>query len=75
MLEAADSYNMRKLAISGMHAIPPELISYTGLTQLHLIGSANADDVVELIRRQQHLVRLHVDCLNLADAQTDFSVP
>ncbi|KAJ2709838.1 hypothetical protein H4R19_004046 [Coemansia spiralis] len=75
MLEAADSYNMRKLAISGMHAVPPELISYTGLTHLELVGPANADDVMELIRRQRHLVSLWVGSLTLANAQTDFSVP
>ncbi|KAJ2705853.1 hypothetical protein H4R19_005076 [Coemansia spiralis] len=75
MLEESDCYNMRKLVIECIDAIPPELITYTGLTHLQLNGPMNADDVMELIRRLPHLVSLHIDYLNLADAQTDFSIP
>ncbi|KAJ2712929.1 hypothetical protein H4R19_002501 [Coemansia spiralis] len=75
MLEAADSCPSRKLAIGGMEAIPPELITYTGLTHLHFNGPMSADDVIQLIRRQRQLVYLHINGLNLDDIQTDFSIP
>ncbi|KAJ2710959.1 hypothetical protein H4R19_003488, partial [Coemansia spiralis] len=75
MLEAADSCRSRKLVIGSMDAIPPELITYTGLTHLQLDGQMNADDVVQLIRRQRRLVSLHIDGLTLGDARTDFSIP
>ncbi|KAJ2713741.1 hypothetical protein H4R19_002095 [Coemansia spiralis] len=75
MFAESNCYSMRKLVIFSMYAIPLGLITYTGLTHLKLNGSTTADDVMELIRRQRHLVSLRVDCLNLADTQTDFSIP
>ncbi|KAJ2711740.1 hypothetical protein H4R19_003099 [Coemansia spiralis] len=75
MLEAADSCRSRKLVIGGMDAIPLELITCTELTHLQLNGSTTADDVMGHIHRQRHLVSLCVDCLTLADVQSDFSIP
>ncbi|KAJ2717341.1 hypothetical protein H4R19_000093 [Coemansia spiralis] len=75
MLEAADSCLSRKLVIGGMNAISSELITYTGLTHLYFNGPMNADDVMQLICRQRHLVSLCVSFLNMAEAQTDFSIP
>ncbi|KAJ2715330.1 hypothetical protein H4R19_001256 [Coemansia spiralis] len=75
MLEAADSCSLRRLEIASMDEIPPELITYMGLTHLDLNGPTNADDVMELICRLPHLVDLRVGSLTLTDAQTDFSIP
>ncbi|KAJ2711981.1 hypothetical protein H4R19_002990 [Coemansia spiralis] len=75
MLAESHSHNMRKLVIGSKDVIPLELITYMGLTHLQLDGETNADDVMGLIRRLPHLVSLHVNCLNMADAQTDFSIP
>ncbi|KAJ2708808.1 hypothetical protein H4R19_004564 [Coemansia spiralis] len=66
---------MRKLVIGSTDAIPLELITYTGLTHLQLNGPTNADDVVQLIHRQRHLVNLHIDRLNLGNTRTEFSIP
>ncbi|KAJ2706691.1 hypothetical protein H4R19_004987 [Coemansia spiralis] len=75
MLAESNCHNMSKLVINGMDAIPPELIAYTGLTHLDLNGPTNADDVMVLIHRMPRLMSLSVISLNLADAQTDFSIP
>ncbi|KAJ2711667.1 hypothetical protein H4R19_003138 [Coemansia spiralis] len=75
MFAESNCHNMRKLVINGMDAIPLELITYTGLTHLHFNGPANVDDVMGLIHKLPHLVYLWVSYLNLADAQTDFSIP
>ncbi|KAJ2716291.1 hypothetical protein H4R19_000731 [Coemansia spiralis] len=60
--------------IESIDAIPLELITYTGLTHLQLKGSTSADDMMDFIHRQRHLVSLHVDCLTPFDTQTDFSI-
>ncbi|KAJ2713837.1 hypothetical protein H4R19_002052 [Coemansia spiralis] len=75
MLAESNCHSMRKLAIGSADAIPLELITYTGLTHLSFNGPMDADDVMELIHRLPHLVSLRVDCLDLVDTQTDFTIP
>ncbi|KAJ2713548.1 hypothetical protein H4R19_002191 [Coemansia spiralis] len=75
MLEAADSCRSRKLVIHRVDAILLEHITNTRLTHLQALTSTGIDDIIQLIHRQRHLVSLGVNILNLADAQTDFSIP
>ncbi|KAJ2715730.1 hypothetical protein H4R19_001039 [Coemansia spiralis] len=75
MLEAADSCHTRKLVISGLNPIPPELITYTRLTHLNFCGCTAADDVVGLIHKLPHLVSLCVVWLFSDEPQTDLSIP